>query len=432
MGQMRHLNVTALSRKELAYLLGLYIADGYSHMGKKTRRRKSHSYRVGFCLNINELELARRVTGLLKRIGPNPRIHKDRLKDMWIVLTYSKALFLFLPRKRVLRDSIYVRSRFFEEHKLASVECGIPFIAGLIDGDGCCQVCVEESENKPCFGAVGQWKWSITQSRYLFLVDYAKEFIECLAPASTRVRVRSNGPTVLYVRRLGIRALLDAGIAQFSYNAADWLRKVDECRSERRKYLTTGQVARRLDIGYLTVERWIRSGRMGHFRKKLGARESALSWYYIPVEEADRVEQEVLRDKERTKRIRNGGVKLRDLVEMLGISYPSLLRWHEHGKLQAAVVREGSLRYLVAPQSEVARLKKVLREAEEERKKIRRIESEGVKLIDVSRKANISRRTLNSWYQRGKLRAIMVREGIRRCLVVPKEEFERLIKEYVK
>ncbi|WXG43610.1 MAG: helix-turn-helix domain-containing protein [Promethearchaeati archaeon SRVP18_Atabeyarchaeia-1] len=428
----RCLNITALSKKELAYLLGLYIADGYSHLGKKTMRRKSHSYRVGFCLNIDELELARRIAGLLRRIASNPQIHKDKRKDMWIVLTYSKALFQFLPRKSALRDSPDAVNRFLEENKLASVECGIPFIAGLIDGDGNCQVCVEKGEKKPCFGAIGQWKWSITQSRYLFLIGYAKGFVECLAPASTRVRVRSNGPTVLYIRKLGIIALLDAGIAEFSYKAVDWLKRVDECRSERRGYLTTGQVARMLNVSYLTVERWIKSGRIRHLRKKLALGKSSLSWYYIPVDEAKRVEQEALIEEDKTKRIRRHGVRLMNLAGMLGISYPSLLRWHQQGKLETAFVREGSLKYLVVQQSEIARLERVLRKAEQQREETRRIESEGVKLIDVSRMAHISRRTLNSWCQRGKLKATMVRQGIRRCLVVPKDEFERLIRDHVK
>jgi hypothetical protein len=143
--------VDALSGEEWSYVLGLFFADGWCSV-TKYRRGVGSRYPVGFDLQGGEGELAYKLIALLRRAGLNPRKVTGRQgKDMIEVVMASKPFLYFLPDKKNLSDNAVARRAFFERNKLYDIRFGIPFLAGLLDGDGSCSVRVQ---NDSCFGSV--------------------------------------------------------------------------------------------------------------------------------------------------------------------------------------------------------------------------------------------------------------------------------------
>lgn len=282
---------------------------------------------------------------------------------MQIVQVFSKALYLFLPEKETLRKDVAVREKFFEENKFLGVGGGVPFVAGLLDGDGRVAVNVV-NKRRYFFGQVNQWPWEFYQTRCMFLVDYAVKFVE--SPASKSVRVQTRARDGLRTARLvksGVTALLDAGVAKFSWKADCWLRTVKEVRSERLRYYNVGQVARMLNVSNDVVRGWLKTGSMKYVRTEMSTRErqASLSHYYIPVHEAEKFRKSFLEKKGRMERVKAESVRLIELVEELGIPYTTLRRWCERAEIQITLVREAGGRgwkHLVIPRNEIEKLNK--------------------------------------------------------------------------
>jgi excisionase family DNA binding protein len=349
MSRLRELNVSALSAEEWAYLRGLYLADG--------------TKRVTFCLGGNEAELALKLVDMLRRAGLKAIVKRDTDEDMLLVSAWSLSLLEFLGRKSILMRDSELQRRFFEENKLMDVEFGVPFAAGLIDGDGFCQVSVVD-ELGP-FGKVNKWRWGFAQKKLPFLLDYFREFVESLAPGSVRLSKMKNGVVVAEVRQAGIEALLRAGIASYSVKARLWLRRVEEIAgaSRRGSYLTIGDVAEELRVGKPTVWRWLKAGRMQCVRwaaKRLKNGEGTyLSHRYVHVDEVERVRVELEGERERLKKVREDGcVKFNDVAWLLGVPRTTLRRWCRNGRVQATLVcgRNTEKGYWI-PRGEVERLK---------------------------------------------------------------------------
>jgi len=311
--------------------------------------------------------LAHRVAGLLRRVGLNPLVYRHPSKDELIVLTSSKALLEFLPRKELLGGDVEARERFFEENGLFTVGFGIPFVAGLIDGDGSCDVGV--TRGRSCFGSVNQWHWSFSQCKYLFLVDYVMRFVGSIVWGGVRREVRADGCVTVHFRKVGVEALLGAGIFSYLWKAEQWLRKVAEARSERSHYTTTGQVARALNVSDKAVVKWLKAGKMSYHRrafvsvkKKRGEKHEceSLSWFYIPASEWEEFIGKLSAEREKVERVKGEGVtKLTDVARTLGISLNTLHTWRRRGRLQATLLRElGVGKCYVVPREEVEKLKK--------------------------------------------------------------------------
>nr|MDO8100132.1 helix-turn-helix domain-containing protein [Candidatus Njordarchaeota archaeon] len=346
------MRVEALSPREWAYLRGLYLADG--------------TKRVTFCLGGNETELSLKLVELLRRAGLKPIVKSDRKEDMLLVSAWSLSLLEFLGRKSILMDDAELRRRFFEENRLMSVEFGVPFTAGLIDGDGFCQASVVD-ELGP-FGKVNKWRWGFAQKKLPFLLDYFREFVESLAPGSVRLRERENGVVVAEVRQAGIEALLKAGIAFYSVKATQWLRRVEELvrTSRRRNYMTLSEVAEELRVGKPTVWRWLKTGRMQCVqwtaRRLKNGEGTYPSHRYFHTDEVERVRVEIDDERERLRKVReDGGVKFNNVAKLLGVPRTTLRRWCRSGRVQATLVRGRNIdKGYWIPREEVERLKREL------------------------------------------------------------------------
>jgi transposase len=364
-GHLRELNVSGLSTEEWNYIRGLFLADGYSYIGKRGERR------VTFSLNKVEGELALRLVELLARAGLNPFKWTSKQRNVITVLVNSKALVSFLPDKKILRsDDVAERERLFEENKLFTAKEGVPFLAGLLDGDGRCRVRVRRT--KGYIRAVTS-SWSFAQKSYPFLADYVRRFVESLAREDTHASVYNDAGTIdVYIPISSREALLEAGIEKYSWRVTRCLREVAEARSKRLKYYTMNQVAQLLSVHPSTVKNWLKAGAMRYVREKSrkvvfdgGRRKREASlWYCIPVEEAEKFGKKLQQREDEAKKVEKSRevVKLVEVAKMLGISLNTLHGWCRCGKLRATLVRKlrtrGGNRYLVVSKEEVERLRK--------------------------------------------------------------------------
>lgn len=281
--------VDALSLEEWNYLRGLFLADGRARL-KRWRRRERVDYLVEFYLGENETEIGVKVVGLLKRVGLNPWMaRRSPLEHMLVVSVYSSSLFRFLPDKKALQQSVSARVRFLEESKLMDVRFGVPFVAGLFDGDGYCGCFVRKGGT--LFGWVDRCKWAFTQRKYMFLVDYLVRFLELLGCRNVRLCEYDRGTVDVILRKVGINRLLDEGIGQYSWKVAQWSSKIAQAKSERMKYYTTGQAAKILAVSRQAVYRSVKASKILCIRGRASGRKG-LSYHYIPVAEVKRLMQE--------------------------------------------------------------------------------------------------------------------------------------------
>jgi hypothetical protein len=148
------MDLGAVSAEERAYVLGLFFADGYMY-----RRRKS-TRELTFCLQGDEEQIAERLAELFRRSGLFPRTYRLSRSDELRVTVVCANLLSFLPNKAELLhrgiDDAAVK-QFISTEELEG-DLGIPFIAGLLDGDGCCSV--DYYTNRKCiFGFVCKRWW---------------------------------------------------------------------------------------------------------------------------------------------------------------------------------------------------------------------------------------------------------------------------------
>ncbi len=297
------MNPEALTQAERGYLLGLYLTDGYlSKEGKNGSRMKIHYY-----LQPNEGEIADRVASLLVRASLKPHVHLHR--NTLLVTANSGNLDLFFPNKNALQEDTSARARFFEANNLLiCLGNRIAFCAGLLDGDGSCKARLgkprpaKKNRNLSRIGGYSVW-WSFYQIKYPFLIDYFRDFAESLAPNSSGFAYRKGALEAIYFRKRGMEALLEAGIANWSWKVRKCAESIPKLIEERRK-------VREME----SLERAARIGRIG--------------------------------------------MKLANVAKMLTLQKRLLVKWHKRGSLRATLVPEGTnIGYLVIPWEEVERLK---------------------------------------------------------------------------
>jgi hypothetical protein len=275
----RELRVDALSSEEWSYLRGLFLADGCSYI-----KRRECNYHVRFFFQKDEVELTRRVVEMTRRVDLNPQVYAEPLKNMVRVTVLSKSLLTYLPSKRRLLLDEEERARFFEVNGLHGVRCGVPFLAGLLDGDGACWVSIQRHH----FECLNRWNWNFAQHKYRFLVDYVRQFVGRPVEGGVADRVRYDGVVELRFRKAGIITLLNEGIGDYSWKVARWLEKCDAFRSRRAKYCTARDVARMFGVSQnFVIKRWLKGGKMRYERGSVRGSEAGTT-YYIEFDEVQR------------------------------------------------------------------------------------------------------------------------------------------------
>ncbi|WXG43335.1 MAG: helix-turn-helix domain-containing protein [Promethearchaeati archaeon SRVP18_Atabeyarchaeia-1] len=360
------LDFSAVDAEEIAYLQGLYLADGCRYTSVGCRWGTTRYY-VGFFLQGDQGAIVEKVVRILRRLGPTPYMAKpSRGEWMFDIRVASKSLYHFLPNKESLRENHEARERFFSRSGLLGARLGVPFLAGLLDGDGSLGVRINKTGSY--FGTLVKWDWSLTQSEYkhAFLVHYVKRFVDSLMPIEkigvTIGAVPSVGAVRAQIRKSGAITLLGAGLSEYSWKVANWAEKVAQQKSEREEYFTTGQLARILGVRRHAVLGWVKKGKLRQLRGTLKTRNSpnAQSRYYIPVEEVERFIKVFKEREEKVEKIKASGVSLLDASMMLGIPHTTLFRWYQHGKVQATLVHEPKgfrNTYLVVARGEIKRLR---------------------------------------------------------------------------
>jgi hypothetical protein len=218
------------------------------------------AYQGSFFLQGDESELGERVMRLIERAGLCPKLRASRKCRMIEVRFYLVGLLDLLPDGWALLDDTLLRARFFSSNCLYWVGRGLPFFAGLLDGDGHCTASLVKARwARSCvYGVLNQWRWDFVQSKFPFLVDYMRSFLQVVSPkGGFHVYTGRGGfgcSRVSYhlcLTKPAISALLGVGVARFSWKAARWQRKVSElqrsrssytdCPRRRRRYTSTGR-----------------------------------------------------------------------------------------------------------------------------------------------------------------------------------------------
>jgi hypothetical protein len=109
---------------------------------------------------------------------------------MVIVVVDSKSLYEFLPDKRALLER--GAEQFLVESGVRTAELGTAFAAGLMDGDGHCNVRTTRKGNR-AFAWVNPWNWHFTQKKLPFLADYLLGLVESVAKGGARMEERGEG-----------------------------------------------------------------------------------------------------------------------------------------------------------------------------------------------------------------------------------------------
>ncbi|WXG42587.1 MAG: hypothetical protein WED04_00510 [Promethearchaeati archaeon SRVP18_Atabeyarchaeia-1] len=348
------MNVDILSGEERAYLLGLYFADGYLK-----KRQGVSTQIVGFSLQGNEKVIASRVFEMLKRAGLIPHmysIRRGRAIEVWS--TGVNVISFFCDKTAVTSLDSHAGLRW-----MISKGLEIPFIAGLIDGDGNVTAKLD-GLRRSIFGWL-KVEWSFSQTTFPFLVDFISDYTNRLVAGGASVSISRRGGRTVSILSFGRDALVRGGISRFSWKVANGLQQVERIRAKleswRSEFLTPREVAGRLGLSSTTVIKWCKIGCV----RRVGVRscdsaEALHDRYLIPADELDRLEKDLVRRAKEVARIKNKGMEFAEVAKTLAIPRGTLSRWHCEGKVQASLVEEGrgsKHRYLVVPRDEVERLK---------------------------------------------------------------------------
>lgn len=113
------------SQKELGYLVGFFIGDGYSNYNKKNRH-----YNVEFYFNsLRDVEIIEFVNNLLHKLGFNVCRQKDKRFNCVKLKVSSKVFMEFILFKKNELFVKSIRSNLNRDYKLG-------VISGFIDAEG--------------------------------------------------------------------------------------------------------------------------------------------------------------------------------------------------------------------------------------------------------------------------------------------------------
>jgi hypothetical protein len=113
---MKIINFSSISSIEKGYLFGLFAGDGY-----RFHEIKQRHFTVEFFLHSQrDKKIQEYLTFLLKKLGMNPIIYKDKRYECNRTRVYSKQFFGFINRN----------------FKIIDRDFKIGFISGMIDAEG--------------------------------------------------------------------------------------------------------------------------------------------------------------------------------------------------------------------------------------------------------------------------------------------------------
>jgi hypothetical protein len=282
------MNLSRLLSEEKAYLLGIYLADGYM----RKRHKPTHELRIH--LQGNEMEIADKIINMFRRSGLNPRLEKNpREYELTVIVTATNLVSLFPEKKKLFSlPASRLRRWAIREHLYGDL--GIPFIAGLLDGDGSCYVGYDRSSLLNL-----TVKWSLFQSNCQFLSVYLKEHVNKLVlGGSTLAQIKSRGRkegAMVTILKSGREVLLRNGIAKWSFKVNRFVGRYEAINRQKLEltssFLRTGQVAIRLNVSAKTIENWCRKKRIKHLR--ISSIKSSYCRYLVPLDEVQKLEVEL-------------------------------------------------------------------------------------------------------------------------------------------
>jgi hypothetical protein len=317
-----------LSCEERAYLLGLYFADGCKV-----------SSGIQFTLAIYEWEIVHRIVEFFERQGLRPRVYSypDRTKCIKVYINNVHVRSCF-PDKReffsLVLDDSHVQ-RWVNRESLEG-NLGVPFIAGLLDGDGLISAKVEYG--RTIFGSLHSY-WTFFQVSYPFLVDFIRRYINHLVPGGAHFNRAKEGE-VVKISGQGREALIANGIAIWSVKVSKWIGEVEELRRQisdlKAEFLSPAEVAVRLQqaISRWTIREWCDRGYVRHIR--IRATTTGPFRYLIPVAEAQTLDAEIRRSRSYSESMLSKSECLSEklVAHALGIKLDTVYHYCHRGKLK--------------------------------------------------------------------------------------------------
>lgn len=238
-----------------------------------------------------------------------PKIHLPNGRSWRCVVldVGGKGLFPTFPDKRRFASKPYedvaVR-KWFSDEQLDGELC-IPFVAGLLDGDGCLRVSLRRAG---IFGSV-RMEWFFSQSRYPFLIDYLTQYVNVFLAVPNGVAIthyEKTRVTVVSILASAREALLRKGITSFSSKVAKSNEEFEllekKLRDFKSRFYTIPQLAKRLKVDRSTVLLWCKRGFVKQNRVSLQVENKDRYWRIIPVEEVERVVQIVEKEKSKGRK----------------------------------------------------------------------------------------------------------------------------------
>jgi hypothetical protein len=340
-----------LTVEERAYLLGLYFTDGCKV-----------SSGINFTLAIYESEIAHRIVEFFERQGLQPRVYSYPGQARCIrVCINSVRIRSYFPDKRdfcsrALCD-FRVQSWVNREHLEGAL--GVPFVAGLFDGDGFVSAKVEYRGT--IFGSLHSY-WTFFQVSYPFLVEFIERYVNHLASDGAHFNRAKEGKIVKISSR-GREALITQGIAIWSVKASEWIKRVDQLRTQisslRAEFLSPTEAAARLQhpVNRCTLREWCHRGYIRHIR--IRATSSGPFKCLIPLAEVQTLDAELRKRKSYSDSMLSTGGYLSEKLaaQALGIKPDSVYHYCDRGKLKGIPLFTigGQVRTLI-PREEVERL----------------------------------------------------------------------------
>jgi hypothetical protein len=171
-------------------------------------------------------------------------------------------------------------------------ELAVPFIAGLLDGDG---FCLARFHGKGVFGHVDAG-WYFYQKSYPFLAEFLLEYVLRISRTGAMRTTGREGIHNIVIRRAGRLALLERGIARWSFRVAKFLRDSEaisrRIADAKSRFLTPSEVVKRLHVDITTVTHWCKLNYVRHVRVRGGSCSAHHYRCLLPVEEVERLERE--------------------------------------------------------------------------------------------------------------------------------------------
>jgi hypothetical protein len=283
------MTLDVLSREARVYLLGLYFTDGCKVLAGIT-----------FTLASYEREIVDRIAKLFEQIDLSPKVYTHAGQANCIrVCVNNVRLRSCFPDKNVFLSLELNNSQVIKwiNRERLETHLGVPFVAGLMDGDGFIDARVEYGHT--IFGSLHSY-WTFFQMNYPFLVDFVKRYVELLAPGGAAFNRVKQGKLVNISAR-GREALLAKGIAIWSVKVRKWSDKVERLRKMisdlRAGFLSPASVAVRLRqaVNRCTIREWCDRGYLKHIRIRAVARGPFK--YLIPSSEVERLNDEIRKSR---------------------------------------------------------------------------------------------------------------------------------------